>query len=690
MSSKQTSHLTLILGGARSGKSSYAGRLAEETGKPVTFLATAQALDQEMSARIHKHRLERPAHWETLELPFGIASHIPQIQSEVVVLDCLTLLVSNWLMEFVKDDLVEEAPFLQAMQNEVNGLIVKLRQELDASVPGVRCVVKPLEQGPPINEPIQIRVSGENLDKLRLLADQVGAELRAAGGYHVFDDLGLRTPNIQIDIDQDRANSLGLNNRQIGGVALSSFAGLQVTELREKDRLIPVLVRGRIEDRSEVEKIRGLYAPTPDGKSVPFESFAKVIVQPEFVRIPHYNQLRTVTVKAYAPFGELPSQVLDRARPGLAKIKLDPGYELKFAGEDEELALGMFPLLYPERSEPCPARTGPVLGGNLGRQRRSRTRGEDRREHEPSAQNPAAARRLAGRARFVWIGPADEDKPDRLDGDAAGVTFLGLRHDMPALYAAMDVFVLASWREGFSRSAMEAAASGCALVLSDIRGCREIGRHQREVLLVPPRDPVALAAAVGRLLDDPRLRDKLASAAMTRALETFDQRRVAGRSLAAYRAVAERKGLVVMVGMTHRYRPDAQAVRSFIQSGELGEIDSVRASWHVSRPARSPLGWRTRKDEAGGGAMLDLGLTMVDLCLWLTGNPTPKRVSANLTRPKGERGVEHSGSAFIVCEEGIAILVDVTWRHIAERERFGLGVRGSKGEASARRRQTIT
>jgi multidrug efflux pump subunit AcrB len=222
--------------------------------------------------------------------------------------------------------------------HEVDGLIVKLRQELDASVPGVRCVVKPLEQGPPVNEPIQIRVSGENLDKLRVLADQVAAELRTAGGYHVFDDLGLRMPNIQIDIDQDRANSLGLNNKQIGNVALSSFSGLQVTELREGDRLIPVLLRGRIEDRNEVEKLRGLYVPTSDGKGVPFESFAEVKVKPEFVRIPHYNQLRTVTVKAYAPFGELPSQVLDRARPGLAKIQLDPGYALKFAGEDEELS----------------------------------------------------------------------------------------------------------------------------------------------------------------------------------------------------------------------------------------------------------------------------------------------------------------------------------------------------------------
>ena len=145
--------------------------------------------------------------------------------------------------------------------------------------------------------------------------------------------------------------------------------------------------------------------------------------------------------------------------------------------------------------------------------------------------------------------------------------------------------------------------------------------------------------------------------------------------------LAEKKGRSVMVGMTHRYRPDAQAVRSFVQSGELGEIDSIRASWHVSRPSRAQLGWRTRRDEAGGGAVLDLGLTMVDLCLWLAGNPTPCRVSASLSKPKGERGVEQSGSAFVLCEEGLAVFVDVTWRHIGERERFGVGLRGSKGTA---------
>jgi predicted dehydrogenase len=145
--------------------------------------------------------------------------------------------------------------------------------------------------------------------------------------------------------------------------------------------------------------------------------------------------------------------------------------------------------------------------------------------------------------------------------------------------------------------------------------------------------------------------------------------------------LAEKRDRIVMVGMTHRYRPDVQAVRSFVQGGELGEISSVRASWHLARPARAPLGWREKRSESGGGAMLDLGLTMLDLAFWLGGNPTPARVSASLTRPAGERAVEQSGSAYVICENKAAIFVDVTWRHIGEGERFGVGLRGTKGTA---------
>lgn len=145
---------------------------------------------------------------------------------------------------------------------------------------------------------------------------------------------------------------------------------------------------------------------------------------------------------------------------------------------------------------------------------------------------------------------------------------------------------------------------------------------------------------------------------------------------------AEKRGKTVMVGMNHRYRPDVQIVRSFIQSGELGEIDSARGSWHVFGPGRAAAGWRQRRDQSGGGAILDLGLSILDLGLWLSGSPTPLRVSATVDRPNRERAVEQSGSFFVVCEGGASVFVDTTWHHIGEAERFGLGLRGSRGTAA--------
>jgi predicted dehydrogenase len=144
----------------------------------------------------------------------------------------------------------------------------------------------------------------------------------------------------------------------------------------------------------------------------------------------------------------------------------------------------------------------------------------------------------------------------------------------------------------------------------------------------------------------------------------------------------EKQERLVMVGMNHRYRPDVQIVRSFVQSGELGPVDSVRGSWHVFRPSRAQLGWRQRRELSGGGVMLDLGLSILDLALWLAGTPVPVRVSAALDVSREDQGVEQSGSAFVVCENGASIFVDVTWHHVGEGERFGVGLRGGKGTAA--------
>lgn len=91
--------LVLILGGARSGKSAMAERMAMEMGGRVTYLATAQPLDEEMMGRIENHRAARPKGWRTLEEPLELAGAVERaaVDSDVVLVDCLTLWLSNQL-----------------------------------------------------------------------------------------------------------------------------------------------------------------------------------------------------------------------------------------------------------------------------------------------------------------------------------------------------------------------------------------------------------------------------------------------------------------------------------------------------------------------------------------------------------------------------------------------------------------
>jgi adenosylcobinamide kinase / adenosylcobinamide-phosphate guanylyltransferase len=92
--------LTLLLGGARSGKSTLALRRAEASGRPVVFVATAEAGDAEMAERIAKHRGERDPRWATVEAPHDLAAALEQAPAGAcVIVDCLTLWVANRLEE---------------------------------------------------------------------------------------------------------------------------------------------------------------------------------------------------------------------------------------------------------------------------------------------------------------------------------------------------------------------------------------------------------------------------------------------------------------------------------------------------------------------------------------------------------------------------------------------------------------
>lgn len=142
---------------------------------------------------------------------------------------------------------------------------------------------------------------------------------------------------------------------------------------------------------------------------------------------------------------------------------------------------------------------------------------------------------------------------------------------------------------------------------------------------------------------------------------------------------AEKAKRNVLVAMNHRFRSDVQAVQKFVKGGELGEVATIRCGWHVFRAPRQQLGWRSRRQESGGGVMMDLGLPMLDLAFFIAGRPAVERVSAHL---KGSGQVDEIGGAHLFCENGLSIFCDVSWRYVGEGERIWLDVQASQGSAS--------
>lgn len=127
---------TLILGGVRSGKSRLAERLAAESGLPVTYIATATALDEAMQARIAAHRVRRPRHWRLLEEPIQLAAALNAHASagHCVLVDCLTLWLTNLLMADDKHLLDHESESLCAALANSAGQVILVSNETNMGV----------------------------------------------------------------------------------------------------------------------------------------------------------------------------------------------------------------------------------------------------------------------------------------------------------------------------------------------------------------------------------------------------------------------------------------------------------------------------------------------------------------------------------------------------------------------------
>ena len=135
-------------------------------------------------------------------------------------------------------------------------------------------------------------------------------------------------------------------------------------------------------------------------------------------------------------------------------------------------------------------------------------------------------------------------------------------------------------------------------------------------------------------------------------------------------AARDRSGKHVLVGMNNRYRDDSILLRRFIQDGQLGEVFRARAGWLKRRTKVKPGAWQYSQAMSGGGVVMDLGIQLLDLVLWLCAYPSPERVSASFYYHTPEIEVEDSAMIVLTCAGGLSITLDVSWHFLVEETEY--------------------
>ena len=218
-----------------------------------------------------------------------------------------------------------------------------LIDEVAPRFPELQLRVTRLENGPPVGYPLQFRVSGEHIERVRALAKEVEAKVRA--NPHVANvNLDWDEPSkvVRLKIDQERARALGVSSQHLAQFLSGSLSGLAVSTYRENDNLIGILLRGPPDERTRLDLLGSLAIPTENGQSVPLSQVATLEDAFEDGIIWHRDRLPTITVRADIRDDLTPPTVVAQILPTLDPVRaeLPEGYLLETGGTVEDSARG--------------------------------------------------------------------------------------------------------------------------------------------------------------------------------------------------------------------------------------------------------------------------------------------------------------------------------------------------------------
>ena len=214
-------------------------------------------------------------------------------------------------------------------------LRLKIKELFAKDFPEVRGRVKLLPNGPPVPYPVQFRVTGTEIEKVRLIADQVKAILRTnTNAVGVNDNWNESVKVVRIDLDQEKLRALGVNSQLVMRAANTVLSGSVVGQFRTGDKLIDIVIRQPVEERATITALSNASVPTASGRPVPLSQLAT----PRFVWEPgviwREGREWAITVQSDVVDGIQGPTVSGQVDPLLEPLraKLPPGYKIKLAG----------------------------------------------------------------------------------------------------------------------------------------------------------------------------------------------------------------------------------------------------------------------------------------------------------------------------------------------------------------------
>ena len=218
---------------------------------------------------------------------------------------------------------------------KIRETIQELQSELDAAFPQAQVLVKQLEQGPPFDAPIELRVYGADLAGLRQVGDRIRAELaQVSDVVHTRATLTEALPKLALTVDEAQARRLGLDNQAIAAQLNAALDGRTGGSVMDGSRDIPVRVRVPEEQQGDLGAIGSLEMVTAQGE-MPLDAIASLSLVPDTASISRRNGQRINTVQGFIMAGALPSRVLAafQARLNDQDFELPPGYRIEYGGE---------------------------------------------------------------------------------------------------------------------------------------------------------------------------------------------------------------------------------------------------------------------------------------------------------------------------------------------------------------------